>query len=281
MKNVLKKFVSCVSALIMGTTILGTNVYADDIRVNLDRARETYGGGCAITLYSAATGERRDTNNYEFTWFNEDSKIIVDYTYNGTYEEAPIKLVMQTWIGDKVESDTDASISVLPTEFTDTQAIWDMATIDAAWEYPLEWVYALNFYDTDNCGIKIDKVMFSNLDIPKERILKLTGGIVLRDGVLITEDNIDAPVTEAPVEEPVVDESEATVSESAEEDAEETEASESEVSEASDKTTSEKPAEESSNSVLVIALIALGVLSAILVIVLIVRGVRGKNKGWH
>lgn len=286
MKNMLKKIVGGLAAVTMAITTLGTSVFADDIKANLDRARETFGtGATALTMYTSLTGEKRDVNNFNFTWFTDESEIIVECTPKDAYEGTPIVISMQTWTGDKVESTASETLKIEPTSFEGNTAIWTVDTIKESWPYDFSWIYALNFDDVEGCGIILEKVTFTNLDIPRDNILKLTGGIVLRDGVLVTEDNIDAPAVETTVEvvtEPV--EETTTVSEEIKEEV--TEATENttenttETSKADDKV-EEKPEESSNNGILIIALIAVGVITIILIVVLVVKGIKKKNHGWH
>lgn len=287
MKNMLKKLVGGMAAIAIAVTTCGTSVFADDIKVNLDRARETFGtGATALTMYTSLTGEKRDVNNFNFTWFTDESEIIVECTPKDAYEGTPIVISMQTWDGDKVESTVSETILIEPTSFEDNTAVWTVDTIKATWPYDFSWIYALNFNDVEGCGITIEKVTFTNLDIPRDNILKLTGGIVLRDGVLVTEDNIDAPAVETTVEvvtEPIVEETTVASEEIKEEVTEATEnttENTTETSKADDKV-EEKTEESSNNGILIIALIAVGVITIILIVVLVVKGIKKKNHGWH
>ena len=282
MKKMLKKLVGGLAAIAIAVTTCGTSVFADDIKANLDRARETFGtGATALTMYTSLTGEKRDVNNFNFTWFTDESEIIVECTPKDAYEGTPIVISMQTWDGDKVESTASDTVMIAPTSFEDNTAVWTVDTIKETWPYDFSWIYALNFNDVEGCGITIEKVTFTNLDIPRDNILKLTGGIVLRDGVLVTEDNIDAPVVETTVEvvtEPV--EETTTVSEEIKEEVTEATENTTETSKADDKV-EEKPEESSNNGILIIALIAVGVITIILIVVLVVKGIKKKNHGWH
>lgn len=281
----IKRLISCAIGTLIAASVCTISTFAEDFSFDMTKARPTYGGGQAYSMYTRLDNERRDKYNFNPLWITEDSTFEVEYTTEGEYIDAPIRLIFQSWEGKLVESKEDKWIQIVPTSFDDTKAIWDYNTITATYGSDFSDVYCLVLGDGETNSLTVTSMTAFNLNIPEEDMYSIKNGIVLNDGEPITipesettekqsakNEQSAETITEAIMTEQTENTSETTIATSFDEP-KNTETSE---------TSSEKEEQESEKSVpFVIYLILPGILAVILVILLIRNRIKAAKGGWR
>lgn len=260
---------------IIAISACATSVFADDFDFDMTKARPTYGGGQAYTSYTRLDNERRDKDNFNPLWMTENTVIEVQYVTSDEYEETPIYLILQSWTGDLVDGTEDKWIPISPTACDNTSAVWDYATIIAAYGEDLSDVYSIVLSDEGENALTVTSMIVRDLDIPDDDKYTVANGVVLIDGKPITAPEAETEVVTEIVEDDITSE---TVQEN------ETVKNESdENAETKATVNDEQPSEtESSSSTYTIVLSIIAALLAVVLVVMIIRNkIKAKWGGWR
>jgi hypothetical protein len=193
--NVMKKFTKCLLGAVTAVSVMvmnGVTVFADDFEFDMSKAKQSQGGGKAYTEYTRLDNETRHQNNFDPTWITEDSAFEVEYTYEGSFDEFPMYLILQSWQGDKVDSQEDKWVKIEPTEFDDTHAVWSYDTFSEAWESSdFSNVYALLIED-NNVQLTLSSFTVTNVDVPEDITEFADGELVSGDTEEADEEENDS-----------------------------------------------------------------------------------------
>lgn len=259
--------IATASAVIMSQ---GISASADEFHFDMEKAKPTYGGGQAYMYMTRLDNEKRDKNNFNPLWINENSYFEIDYTSEGEYENSPVLLIMQSWTGDLVDGTEVKWVEVYPSELTDTYAKFTYDDIVSAYGSDFSDVYGINVTDNGN-SLTISSFDLINCSYPKDiNTAEITGGTAIRTDPITTETAETAPASEETIKDntgnsEAVEETEEAVDEKAE-----TETAPGEnVEEVNEETVEDTNESDSSNPFIITTVIA-AVVIVILVIVLII-----------
>lgn len=164
--NKLLKALTASAAGIFAVGALAFTVFAEDYTFDISEPVQSNGSwGQSFTYYTA--NDEGHPGNFDATWITPDSEVVVDYTYEGETNKAPLELIWQTWDGPK-EADPDVKGKwnrVSPYEYDETSAKFSYEDIVSAYGTDdFSTVYAINVGDT---GVKltVTGVTITNCDI--------------------------------------------------------------------------------------------------------------------
>lgn len=164
--NKLLKALTASAAGIFAVGALAFTAFAEDYTFDISEPVQSNGSwGQSFTYYTA--NDEGHPGNFDATWITPDSEVVVDYTYEGETNKAPLELIWQTWDGPK-EADPDVKgkwNKVSPYEYDETSAKFSYEDIVNAYGTDdFSTVYAINVGDT---GVKltVTGVTITNCDI--------------------------------------------------------------------------------------------------------------------
>ena len=164
--NKLLKALTSSAAGIFAVGALAFTAFAEDYTFDISEPVQSNGSwGQSFTYYTA--NDEGHPGNFDATWITPDSEVVVDYTYEGETNKAPLELIWQTWDGPK-EADPDVKgkwNKVSPYEYDETSAKFSYEDIVNAYGTDdFSTVYAINVGDT---GVKltVTGVTITNCDI--------------------------------------------------------------------------------------------------------------------
>lgn len=164
--NKLLKALTASAAGIFAVGALAFTAFAEDYTFDISEPVQSNGSwGQSFTYYTA--NDEGHPGNFDATWITPDSEVVVDYTYEGETNKAPLELIWQTWDGPK-EADPDVKGKwnrVSPYEYDETSAKFSYEDIVSAYGTDdFSTVYAINVGDT---GVKltVTGVTITNCDI--------------------------------------------------------------------------------------------------------------------
>lgn len=266
----IKRIIACTVSTLIAASMSTISAFAEDFSFDMTKARPTYGGGQAYTSYTRLDNERRDKNNFNPLWLTENSTFEIEYTTEGDFINAPVRLILQSWTGELVDSKEDKWIPIEPTSFDDTKAVWDYDTLVAAYGSDFSDVYSLVIGDGDMNSLTVKSMIATNLDIPDSELYSVTNGSILDNGKPVSQPE----VTEA-------DASDETVKETSSD--EEKDNTETQTDKKSDNNkTEDKNTESLTNNLYVIILGAVVIILVITLAVIIIKNkIKAKRGGWH
>lgn len=268
---------------------LAPSAYADDYYFDMSKARQTFGNGTGTT-YSDTTrldNERRDKDKFNPLWLTEESTIEMEFVSEGEYEETPAVLVLQSWTGELVSGTEEKWIHVLPSSYTETTAIFTYDDIVATYGADFSDIYAINVADSGN-ALLIKSMVATNVNVPEDEITDKLVGTLVKEGELPpweTEEQTELETTVAdPADVPEDTTTEAVSEESANsetaiEGAEQTNTDSLPVSASETETIESEPAAQD-NTMMLIILVSVGVLSVITIIIAIIA-IKKKGRNYH
>lgn len=280
-KNILSGIIGAAIAVSACTA----TIFAENFSFNMEKARPTYGGGHAFSMYTRLDNERRDKYNFNPLWITEESTIEVEYT-TGEYTEIPIRLVFQSWEGELVESKEDKWVQIAPTSFDDTKAVWNYETIINTYGSDFSDVYCLVLSDGGDNSLTVSSMTATNLAIPEEDMYTVKNGVILdENGMIVTmaasETNILTDMSAMiDAEKTAISETTAVLNETNVEN-ENTDNSQTTIVSNNEPTVEDETAEKSDSNFLLLAIILSSVAIVVLIIVLIILRVKAKRKNWH
>lgn len=237
----MKKLLKAMSAAAVGVlscAVLAVTAYAEDYTFDVSGATETNGQWGQSFSYYTALGNEEFAANFNPMWMTSDSEVIVDYTYTGEANGAPVELIWQTWDDGPAEPNPDVTKNwnkVTPYEYTDTEAKFSFSDIAAKYGSDnFDTVYAICVGDT-GVNLTVTGMKITNCDITAPAETEAVEAETEAETEEVTEEETEAQ-TEEETEETAEEETEA------EETAEEEEAEETTVTEAT--TVSETTAKE-------------------------------------
>ena len=247
----------------------------------MEKARPTYGGGHAFSMYTRLDNERRDKYNFNPLWITEESTIEVEYT-TGEYTEIPIHLVFQSWEGELVESKEDKWVRIAPTSFDNTKAVWNYETIVDTYGSDFSDVYCLVLSDGGDNSLTVSSMTATNLAIPEEDMYTVKNGVVLdENGMVVTMPASETSVsTDIDAEETTISETTVAPNETNAEN-ENSDNPQTTVTSDNESAVKDETAEQSDSNFLLIAIILSSVAIIALIVVLIILRVKAKRKNWH
>lgn len=167
--NKLFKALTASAAGIFAVGALAFTAFAEDYTFDISEPVQSNGSwGQSFTYYTA--NDQGHPGNFDATWITPESEVIVDYTYEGETNNAPLELIWQTWEGP-VEANPDVKGNwnkISPYEYDETSAKFSYEDIVAAYGTDdFATVYAINVGDT---GVKltVTGVTVTNCDIVEE-----------------------------------------------------------------------------------------------------------------
>ena len=255
----MKKLLKAMSAAAVGVlscAVLAVAAYAEDYTFDVSGATETNGQWSQSFSYYTALGSEEFAANFNPMWMTSDSEVIVDYTYTGEANGAPVELIWQTWDDGPAEPNPDVTKNwnkVTPYEYTDTEAKFSFSDIAAKYGSDnFDTVYAICVGDTGvNLTVTGMKVTNCNITAPvqtEETAAEAeTEAQTVEETEAETEEATEAETEAETQEEDAEDEAEieeAAVEEETEAETEET--TETEATTAAETTVKETTAEETS-----------------------------------
>lgn len=252
----MKKLLKAMSAAAVGVlscAVLAVTAYAEDYTFDVSGATETNGQWSQSFSYYTALGSEEFAANFNPMWMTSDSEVIVDYTYTGEANGAPVELIWQTWDDGPAEPNPDVTKKwnkVTPYEYTDTEAKFSFSNIAASYGSDnFDTVYAICVGDTGvNLTVTGMKVTNCNITAP----VQTEETAAEAETEAQTEEETEAETeeaTEAETEAETQEEDEAEIEEAAveeENEAETEETTETEATTAAETTVKETTAEETS-----------------------------------
>ena len=252
----MKKLLKAMSAAAVGVfscAVLAVTAYAEDYTFDVSGATETNGQWSQSFSYYTALGNEEFAANFNPMWMTSDSEVIVDYTYTGEANGAPVELIWQTWDDGPAEPNPDVTKKwnkVAPYEYTDTEAKFSFSDIAASYGSDnFDTVYAICVGDTGvNLTVTGMKVTNCNITAP----VQTEETAAEAETEAQTEEETEAETeeaTEAETEAETQEEDEAEIEEAAveeETEAETEETTETEATTAAETTVKETTAEETS-----------------------------------
>lgn len=268
-----KKIIGLIATAIMAVSVCGISAYADDFSFDMQKAKPTYGGGQAYMTFTRLDNEKRDKNNFNPLWITKDSKIEVEYSTDGEYEESPIYFVFQSWTGEIVSSQEDKWVQIAPTSFDDTKAVWDYTTLTNAYGTNFSDVYAFVITDGDTNALTVKSLTITNVKIAKDDISTVTGGTVITDEPIEVAETSVSESPDAATAESVTDTAKIT----------ETVDTTSKISTEANNATvgTDNETSQSEMNWYLIGLIISGILIILLIIILVRNAIKAKTKGWR
>lgn len=238
---------------VFSCAVLAVTAYAEDYTFDVSGATETNGQWSQSFSYYTALGSEEFAANFNPMWMTSDSEVIVDYTYTGEANGAPVELIWQTWDDGPAEPNPDVTKKwnkVTPYEYTDTEAKFSFSDIAASYGSDnFDTVYAICVGDTGvNLTVTGMKVTNCNITAP----VQTEETAAEAETEAQTEEETEAETeeaTEAETEAETQEEDEAEIEEAAAEEETETETeetTETEATTAAETTVKETTAEETS-----------------------------------
>ena len=238
---------------VLSCAVLAVTAYAEDYTFDVSGATETNGQWSQSFSYYTALGSEEFAANFNPMWMTSDSEVIVDYTYTGEANGAPVELIWQTWDDGPAEPNPDVTKKwnkVTPYEYTDTEAKFSFSNIAASYGSDnFDTVYAICVGDTGvNLTVTGMKVTNCNITAP----VQTEETAAEAETEAQTEEETEAETeeaTEAETEAETQEEDEAEIEEAAveeENEAETEETTETEATTAAETTVKETTAEETS-----------------------------------
>lgn len=238
---------------VLSCAVLAVTAYAEDYTFDVSGATETNGQWSQSFSYYTALGSEEFAANFNPMWMTSDSEVIVDYTYTGEANGAPVELIWQTWDDGPAEPNPDVTKNwnkVTPYEYTDIEAKFSFSDIAAKYGSDnFDTVYAICVGDTGvNLTVTGMKVTNCNITAP----VQTEETAAEAETEAQTEEETEAETeeaTEAETEAETQEEDEAEIEEAAveeETEAETEETTETEATTAAETTVKETTAEETS-----------------------------------
>ncbi|WP_455527606.1 hypothetical protein [Huintestinicola sp.] len=167
--NKLLKALTASAAGVFAVGALAFTAFAEDYTFDISEPVQSNGSwGQSFTYYTA--NDEGHPGNFDATWITPDSEVVVDYTYEGETNKAPLELIWQTWDGPK-EVDPDVMGKwnrVSPYEYDETSAKFSYEDIVNAYGTDdFSTVYAINVGDT-GVMLTVTGVTITNCDIVEE-----------------------------------------------------------------------------------------------------------------
>lgn len=210
--NKLLKALTASAAGIFAVGALAFTAFAEDYTFDISEPVQSNGSwGQSFTYYTA--NDEGHPGNFDATWITPDSEVVVDYTYEGETNKAPLELIWQTWDGPK-EADPDVKGKwnrVSPYEYDETSAKFSYEDIVSAYGTDdFSTVYAINVGDT---GVKltVTGVTITNCDIVEAVETEAETEAETEEDTEAAEETEETDVEEAAEETEVETEEETTV----------------------------------------------------------------------
>lgn len=167
--NKLLKALTASAAGVFAVGALAFTAFAEDYTFDISEPVKSNGSwGQSFSYYTA--NDEGHPGNFDATWITPDSEVVVDYTYEGETNKAPLELIWQTWDGPK-EADPDVMGKwnrVSPYEYDETSAKFSYEDIVNAYGTDdFSTVYAINVGDT-GVMLTVTGVTITNCDIVEE-----------------------------------------------------------------------------------------------------------------
>lgn len=276
------KVLSCIAASVFASVAMSMAVFADEYSFDMEKAKQTHGGGQSYMSFTRLDNERRDMLKFNPLWITPESTIEIDYVSEGEYEDQPMNLVFQSWIGALVESTEDKWVQIPPTDFSETHATWSYDTIVSVYGEDFSDVYAIVIEDSGTNSLLVTNITVTNLSVPADERENVGGGILV-----ITE--TDETITETTAAETleITDTQDAGDEKVGKEETEkvskETSVETENDSSAKTQTTksSEDKNEDAESGIPAWLIIAIGGGVFSIVIIIIVIALKHRNNGWH
>lgn len=210
--NKLLKALTASAAGIFAVGALAFTAFAEDYTFDISEPVQSNGSwGQSFTYYTA--NDEGHPGNFDATWITPDSEVVVDYTYEGETNKAPLELIWQTWDGPK-EADPDVKGKwnrVSPYEYDETSAKFSYEDIVSAYGTDdFSTVYAINVGDT-GVMLTVTGVTITNCDIVEETETEAETEAETEGDAEAAEETEETDVEEAAEETEVETEEETTV----------------------------------------------------------------------
>ena len=279
----LSKILSCIAASVLSFVMTGVTAFADEYSFDMEKTKQTQGGGQAYVSFTRLDNERRDRLKFNPLWITSESTFEIDYTSEGEYDGQPMNLIFQSWVGALVDSTEDKWVQIPPTTYDETHAVWTYDTLTSVYGDDFSDVYAIVVEDSGTNSLLVTNITVTNLSVPADERENVAGGI-------LTVTTVDEPVADI-IETEAVGETDAKNADDKADSGKVTENAKGETSSeksssSSEKTTTAKVNDDSGETTVLnvpiwgVAVAGVAVV-LIIVIVALVASRKRKNRGWH
>lgn len=266
------KILSCIAASLLSVAMTGVTAFADDYSFDMEKSKQTHGGGQAYMSFTRLDNERRDRQKFNPLWITPETTVEIDYESEGEYDEYPIQLVLQSWVGALVDSTEDKWVQIPPTTFDDNHATWSYDTIVSAYGDDFSDVYAIVIEDSGKNSLLVKNVVFADLDVPEEEQANVSGGI-------LTVTDTEPVTTDLSENKQTSDDTTVTSVSKAPDNTEKK--SESVSKETGTEKADDNSSEDAESGISPIVIIAVVGGAVLLIVIGIIIISRRRNHGWH